>query len=88
MKVGRFATRLEYSLIGVLTLMSVSGSHARAQGTSHHDGTAPDQKSALVNVVRESTGRFRDVSAAEAEGYARCSAASADLTPGRWGSTL
>jgi hypothetical protein len=70
MKVGRLATRLEYSLIGVLALMSVSGSHARAQGTSHHDGTAPDQKSALVNVVRESTERFRDVSVAEAEGYA------------------
>jgi hypothetical protein len=66
MKVGRLATRLEYSLIGVLALMSVSGSPARAQGTSHHQG---DHKSPLVNVVRESTERFLDVSVAESEGY-------------------
>jgi hypothetical protein len=75
MKVGRFATRLEYSLIGVFALMSLSVSHPRAQGdqtqalTSHHHGPAPDQKSALVKVVRESTERFRDVSLAESEGY-------------------
>jgi hypothetical protein len=69
MKVGRLATRLAYSVIGVFALMSVSGSHARAQGTSHHQAPAPDHKSALVNVVRESTERFHDVSVAEAEGY-------------------
>jgi hypothetical protein len=75
MKVGRFATRLEYSLIGVFALISLSVSHALAQGdqtqalTLHHHGPAPDQKSALVKVVRESTERFRDVSLAESEGY-------------------
>jgi hypothetical protein len=37
--------------------------------TSHHHRPAPDQKSALVKVVRESTERFRDVSLAESEGY-------------------
>jgi hypothetical protein len=76
MKVVRFATRLEFFVIGVLTLVSLSASHARAQGdqthalTSNHHGPAGDPASALVKVVRESTERFRDVSVAEAEGYA------------------
>jgi hypothetical protein len=69
MKVGRLATRFKYSLLGVFTLISVSGSQARAQGTLHHQGRVPDHKSALVNIVRESTARFHDVSVAEGEGY-------------------
>jgi len=69
MKVGRLATRFEFSLLGVLALMSVSGSQARAQEAWHHPGRVPDHKSALVDVVRESTARFHDVSVAEAEGY-------------------
>jgi hypothetical protein len=57
-------------------LISFSAPHARAQSdpthalTSHRHGPAPDQTSGLVKVVRESTKRFRDVSVAEAEGYA------------------
>jgi len=78
MKVGRFATPLEYSLIGVLALMSVWPSHALAQDhqthtlTSQHHEQRPDQRNqagAFVKLVRESTERFRDVSVAEAEGY-------------------
>ena len=69
MKVRSLATRFQYSLIGVLTLIGVSGSHAWAQETSHHPGPLPEHKSALVNVVRESTARFHDVTVAESEGY-------------------
>jgi hypothetical protein len=78
MKVGRFATQLLYSLIA-LVLMSVWPSRALAQdGHSHaltpqHQELTPDQKtkaSALLKIVRESTERFKDVSVAEAEGYA------------------
>jgi hypothetical protein len=76
MKVGRFATQLGYSLIGALVLTSSSPSRALAQDqqthtlTSQHHQPSPDQKSAFVKIVRESTARFRDVSVAEAEGYA------------------
>ena len=69
MKVRSLATRFQYSLMAVLTMIGLSGSHARAQETSHHRGPAAAHASALVNVVRESTARFRDVSVAEAEGY-------------------
>jgi hypothetical protein len=78
MKVGRFATQFQYSMIA-LVLMSVWPSRAQAQDghshtltTQHHELT-PDQQSkagALVKIVRDSTERFQDVSVAEAEGYA------------------
>jgi hypothetical protein len=58
MKVS-LVSRFACSLIAGVTLIGVSGSHVLAQ----------DHKSGLVNVVRESTARFHDVSVAEAEGY-------------------
>ena len=77
MKVRRFATRFQFSMI-LLVLVGVCPLCALAQdGHSHsvppqHELT-PDQKrkaSALLKIVRESTERFRDVSVAEKEGYA------------------
>jgi hypothetical protein len=68
MKSCRFAKPLEYSLIAVLLLMGLAPARALAQ---HHESTA-DQKAnagALVGIVRESTERYRDVAAAEADGY-------------------
>jgi hypothetical protein len=66
----RVTTRLVYSLIGALVIMSGSPSRALAQDHQSHD-FRPDWKNqnALVKVVRESTERFRDVSVAETEGY-------------------
>jgi hypothetical protein len=78
MKVERFATQFQYSMIA-LVLMSVCSSRALAQdGHSHtltpqHHELTPDQKSqasALIKIVRQSTDRFHDVAQAEAEGYA------------------
>jgi hypothetical protein len=78
MKTRRFATHLEYHLIGLLALMSFWPSQALAQAqeahtlTSQHHEPTPSQKnqaSALVKVVRESTERFQDVAVAEAEEY-------------------
>ena len=70
MKVRRFATQFQYSMIA-LVLMNVCPSRALAQdGHSHtqhaqqHEMT-PDQQSrqsALIKIVRESTERFKDVS--------------------------
>jgi hypothetical protein len=77
MKLGRFATRLEYALIGGFVFMCCGPSRALAQddrpptlAAQHHAPARDnDQTSAFVRIVRESTDRFRDVSVAEAEGY-------------------
>jgi hypothetical protein len=78
MKVGRFATKLAFSVIGVFVLMTCWPSGARAQDHQMHAVTPQRQDSrpehqaetsAFVRVVRESTQRFRDVSVAVAEGY-------------------
>jgi hypothetical protein len=78
MKVRQFATQFQYSIVA-LVLMSVCPLLAGAQeGHSHmqvqqHHQLTPDQQSkqgVLLKIVRESTERFKDVSVAEAEGYA------------------
>jgi len=67
MKVRRFAARLEYSLMGLLALTSFGASPAVAQDHGAlHSGS---QRGDLVRLVRESTARFRDPAAAEAEEY-------------------
>src|SRR5262252_6654123 len=63
------ATALRYSITGFWMLMTVGWPLCSL--AQHHE-TAADQKSkanALVKVVREATERFKDVAAAEAEGY-------------------
>jgi hypothetical protein len=79
MHTGRFTTRLGYSLIGTLAMLSLGVPAARAQehdahgiSGSHQDMTAQhqDQDGAFVKAVRNSTERFRDASTAVAEGYA------------------
>ena len=62
------------SLIGALVSLSVAGAPAYAQDArtepSHHGSAGGGRPSgALVEIVRESTERFRDVRVAEAEGY-------------------
>ena len=66
MNVRPLASRFLQSLIPVFVLIGVSASHARAQETPHHRAPLPGT---LVDVVRESTARFHDVSVAENEGY-------------------
>ena len=69
--VARYLTALGYPLVGALVSLSVGAPQARAQEASHHAGAAGEHPtSALVNVVRQSTERFRDVRVAEGEGYA------------------
>jgi hypothetical protein len=79
MKIGRFAKPFGYSLAGALVLISASTLRAATHDdhtqtpSAHHRDSMPDQKkkaSALVTIVRESTGRFQDPAIAEAEGYA------------------
>ena len=75
MKVGHIKTKFQCSTLA-LVLVGVCTSNALAQdGHSHmtmqHAMTADQQKkaSALINVVRDATERFKDVAVAQAEGY-------------------
>jgi hypothetical protein len=79
MTIAGFRTRLGYSLFGVLVLIGMSASLARAQEGHVHAPASPasrtdaeekNQTSAFVRLVRESTERFRNVAVAQAEGYA------------------
>jgi len=64
-----------YSILAIAALMAAAPSRALAQDHSHAgpgQELLQDQKSkggALVRTVREATERFKDVAAAEAEGY-------------------
>lgn len=72
MKVGFFAKQLQYS-ITALALMNLYPAPALAQESHAHAPAANQQQgkaSALINLVRQSTERFKDVSVAEREGYA------------------
>lgn len=78
MKNGRFGRQLRYSMIGGLVLMSALPARALAQDAHMHGPTTrqeltkeqKEKANALVDVVRQATERFKDVAAAEAEGYA------------------
>jgi hypothetical protein len=77
LKVRQFTTSLQYSMfalvllsIGPLRMLAQDG---HAHTTSQHQEVTPDQRnrqSALIRIVREATERYKDVSAAEADGYA------------------
>jgi hypothetical protein len=77
MKIGRFATQLQYSMIA-LVLMSVGPFRALAQDGHSHNPTQQQELTAnqksdqntLLQIVRQHTARFKDVIEAENEGYA------------------
>lgn len=77
MSVG-FSKRLTVAVFGLLAVTSVGLPRAFAQEVHSHTLAAPQQElsisqtvdaAALIKVVREATERFKDVAAAEAEGY-------------------
>jgi hypothetical protein len=73
MKFATLATRIQYSLLA-LALTGIGSCALAQEGHSHTQPqlTAAQQVKAndLVKIVRESTARLKDVSVAEAEGYA------------------
>jgi hypothetical protein len=77
MKIRRFATQFLYSIIAFVFINVFCPPRAMAQDDHSHTETqqqmTPDhqrQAGALLKIVRESTERFKDVTEAEAEGYA------------------
>lgn len=72
MKIPRFQMKFNYSMIVVVLMMSCYVPAIAQAGHSHSDEMTSSQKSqaaTLLDIVRQSTARFKDVSAAEAEGY-------------------
>jgi hypothetical protein len=77
-KIRRLAIRFRRSVISALALMSVWPWYAFSQDSHSHATQAQteltqepkSQQSELIELVRESTERFKDVAEAEKEGYA------------------
>ena len=78
MKVEEFAAQLGYGIMGIVLVTSfwpsrtlANGDEPQAAAAQHHTPAGDkEQPGALLKIVREATERFKDVSAAEAEGYA------------------
>lgn len=71
MKFLRLATRFRYSMIAFVLMSFVSRSLAQ-NSHSHQQEMTPEQQSklsALINVVRNATERFKDVKEAKRAGY-------------------
>jgi hypothetical protein len=73
MKIARLATQFQHLMLA-LVLMGGGPQGALAQNGHSHPATAQPQQltpaqGALLKLVRDNTERFKDVSAAEAEGY-------------------
>lgn len=71
MKINKFAKQVFHSVLGLVIAVSYPGGTFARNGHPH--GTQPQEltsaQGALLKIVRENTERFKDVSAAEAEGY-------------------
>jgi len=65
MNVVRFVRQVQYSAVALVVLSAP----LMAQGDHHQSPSSQKSAGALVQAVREATARFRDVAAAEAEGY-------------------
>jgi hypothetical protein len=63
---GRFATQVKYSLSAALVIASIWPTRMLAQEAHAHAQSSPN---ALIQVVRESTERYKNVAVAESEGY-------------------
>jgi hypothetical protein len=76
MKIARFDRQLQFSIIALFIMgfwpSCILAQDAHAQMlNAQHDMTADQSKAGtLLKIVRDSTARFQDVAAAEAEGYA------------------
>jgi hypothetical protein len=70
MNVVRFALRIQLFALVILALAGAAPSRALAQSAHANKASAASASGALLDVVRQSTERFKDVNVAKAEGYA------------------
>jgi hypothetical protein len=70
MNVVRFALKIRLFTLAILALTCAAPSRALAQGAHTHKTAAADASGALLDIVRQSTERFKDVNVAKNEGYA------------------
>jgi hypothetical protein len=64
---GQYGTAVGYLVVGALVSVSVAALQARGQEASHHSARER-VRGDLVDIVRQATERYRDVSVAENEG--------------------
>ena len=74
MKIGRLTKQFQHSMMAFV-LMGICPAGLLAQSGNSHETTAQNQpltpaRSALLKVIRENTAKYKDVSVAEADGYA------------------
>jgi hypothetical protein len=76
MKIARFATRFQYLMIAIV-FMSLGGWRALAQEGHSHTHAQPQQTEAqkkqagdLLKIVQNATEQYKDVTVAQANGYA------------------
>src|SRR5262245_12752276 len=77
-QVGRFATRLQYLVLGLVVMTAgpstsmAQTAHLHIQDTQQNPAGRGEQSqaNALVKIIRESLDRFKEVKVAMAEGYA------------------
>ncbi len=74
MKIGRLTKRFQHSMMAFV-LVGVCPAGLLAQSGNSHATTAQNQhltpaQGALLKVIRENTAKYKDVSVAEADGYA------------------
>lgn len=70
MGIGRLVSGCGHSMVAAFILIDFGSPLAMTQEEGHGHGARPNDASALIRVVRDSTERFKNVAAAEAEGYA------------------
>lgn len=73
MKIAGRAKQFQHSMMAFVLVAACSGGVLAQNGHLHETTAQPQQltpsQSALLKIVRDNTERFKDVSAAEAEGY-------------------
>ena len=66
---AKYSSILAVALINVCSLRALQNEHEHAQTAQEMSATQQHQRGELLRIIRQSTERFKDVAAAEAEGY-------------------
>src|SRR5207302_6414378 len=74
MQIAHLSKRVQYLMLAMIVMGACPGAALAQNGHAHETAAEPQSltrsQSALLKIVRENTERFKDVTVAEAEGYA------------------